>query len=357
MSKLRDRYDKLYVDFSLWFAARQHIRDFSKLQKQAEPIEHFGKKYREIVVPYWKKYRVSPGKRWYRVYWDANQSESPRFIPNDLWLTKILPHFNTVLYSKGALQDKCLHSVFLPDIKRPETVVKNVAGVFYTDDLESIGEEEAVRRIKGCGDQIIKPSVGTSQGHGISFIDGETRSEEEIREILKSYKRNYIVQKVLKQHETMRMLNEASVNTVRVISFFYKGEIRFLSSILRIGGKKSRIDNVSQGGYQCTINPDGTLQKMAYAYRDGIARLVDRTDDGVVFDGITVPGYEEILKEIRNHAVKMGHFKILGWDFAVDEDGRPVFIEYNTLPGQNQMTCGPTFGDLTDEVLNEVFGK
>ena len=357
MSRLRDRYDKAYVDFSLWFAANQHRSDFSKLEKQAEPVVDFDKKFSEIVVPYWKQYGIKPQKKWFRVYWDANKSESPYFIPNDLWLTRILPYFNTVLYSKGALQDKCLHNVFLPGIHRPETVCKNVAGVFYDDDLNCLEENEVLNRIKECDDLIIKPSVGTSQGYGISFINGVTSSEQEILEVLTRYNRNYIVQKVLRQHQKMAMLNKASVNTIRVMSFFYKGEIRHLSAILRIGGKKSRIDNVSQGGYQCTINPDGSLNKMAYAYRDGIAKMVDKTDDGVVFEGFIVPGFEKVIQLIDHYAPKMSHFKILGWDFAVDEEGEPVFIEYNTLPGQNQMTCGPTFGDLTDEVLDEVFGK
>ena len=36
---------------------------------------------------------------------------------------------------------------------------------------------------------------------------------------------------------------------------------------------------------------------------------------------------------------------------AVDVTG------YNTCPGQNQISCGPTFGNLTDQVLDEFFNK
>ena len=42
--------------------------------------------------------------------------------------------------------------------------------------------------------------------------------------------------------------------------------------------------------------------------------------------------------------------------FAVGEDGTPVMIEFNIKPGQNQIGGKePSFGDLTDEVLEEVF--
>ena len=40
----------------------------------------------------------------------------------------------------------------------------------------------------------------------------------------------------------------------------------------------------------------------------------------------------------------------------MDKTGDPVLIEFNVhVPGQNQEICGPTFADLTEEVLAEVF--
>ena len=357
MSKLRDYYDQKYISFSLWFAAMNHRKRFSTLAKQAEPIESFNKKYRDIVVPYWKQYGINPGKNWYRACWASNKDLSPKYIPNDLWLQEILPYYNTVLYTKGALQDKCLHNLYLPNVKRPETICKNVSTIFYDDELNCISREEAIKRCRENDDFIVKPSVGTSQGFGIEFYSGTQMTDEEVEEMLDKYDRNFIVQKIVRQHANLAALNASSLNTIRVISFFYKGEVHILSAILRVGGKTSRIDNVAQGGYQCTINPDGTLKKLAYAYREGKALLVSETEDGIIFEGFNVPAYKNIVEIINACAPKMGHFKILGWDFAVNQDEEPIMIEYNTLPGQNQMTCGPTFGELTDEVLNEVFGK
>lgn len=39
------------------------------------------------------------------------------------------------------------------------------------------------------------------------------------------------------------------------------------------------------------------------------------------------------------------------------EDGTPIFIEMNFLPDQNQFASGPTFGDLSDKVFEDVFIK
>ena len=49
------------------------------------------------------------------------------------------------------------------------------------------------------------------------------------------------------------------------------------------------------------------------------------------------------------------YFDIIGWDFAVDENGEPVCIEYNVMPEPNQISCGPTFGELSEEVFKDVF--
>ena len=54
---------------------------------------------------------------------------------------------------------------------------------------------------------------------------------------------------------------------------------------------------------------------------------------------------------------RIPHLNIIGWDFAIGVSGDPVFIELNVYPGQNQNGSGPTFGNLTEEVLEDVFIK
>lgn len=54
------------------------------------------------------------------------------------------------------------------------------------------------------------------------------------------------------------------------------------------------------------------------------------------------------------------HFRLVSWDFSIDENGEPVLIEANLNCGGidvNQMNNGPLFGEDTKKVLDEVFGK
>ena len=56
----------------------------------------------------------------------------------------------------------------------------------------------------------------------------------------------------------------------------------------------------------------------------------------------------------------MGDFRLISWDFTVGEDGEPVFIEMNLKYGgtmYHQLSSGPFFGEDSDEILDEIYGK
>lgn len=62
------------------------------------------------------------------------------------------------------------------------------------------------------------------------------------------YNGNFVIQRILKQHIFLNRFNKKALNTIRVLSFLYNGQVHILSAFLRIGGENSRLDNVSSGG-------------------------------------------------------------------------------------------------------------
>jgi hypothetical protein len=61
---------------------------------------------------------------------------------------------------------------------------------------------------------------------------------------------------------------------------------------------------------------------------------------------------------IRTLHARLGHFRLVYWDVAIDEAGEPVLIESNLRTGGLnviQYNNGPLFGDLTEKVLTEVY--
>lgn len=124
-----------------------------------------------------------------------------------------------------------------------------------------------------------------------------------------------------------------------------------------MGANKSRVDHPSTGGYSCGIRPDGKLDKLAY---DSHGKSFSNHPQGYRFEDGFIPSFKSVTAIIRSEHIKFPHFRLISWDFAIDKNTIPILVEYNLgFQGLNphQLNNGPLFGDLTNEVLKEVFNK
>lgn len=353
-SKLRPLYDKLYVGVEAWLLARESRQDAKKYARLMGPDPRVDAEYDTTIRGYWKQFRVrTPKKFWFTLFANHNREFSPKYIPDDLWFFRILPHFNNLIYAK-AHQDKCLHNVLFPDVKRPDTVVKNVAGVFYDDELRLLTKEQAVARCRGVGRILIKPSVGSGGGNNICFYDSDSLSDRDVEDMFRRYGRNFIVQRKMPQHPDLARLNPGSMNTVRAVTFLYNDQVYLLNAVLRVGSGSSEVDNTCQGGFVIPIGADGRLERLSvnkfWQYADAFPNGIRHTD-------VVIPSYDRIVQTVKRLAVRMGHYRVIGWDIAVTPEGEPMLIEFNILPTLSCHFSKPPFGELTDQVLEEVFGR
>ncbi len=337
---------------------RTHMkRKYTRLARIRNRRMHGGynctKEYKEIVVPYWAKYGKKPKILWYKNYSAETKKVDPRYIPDDIWFCDIQPYFSNYRFSRYG-SDKCQLGVWFPDVKRPYTVAANIAGVFYDNDRNIITKEKAAQRCAEFKRFLIKPSIDSYEGRGIRFFDNEELTAEKMLTVFDEFGSNFLAQEVITQHPEIAKLNASSLNTLRLVTFLFEGEVYLLSAILRIGASSSRVDNVGAGGYACPIGKDGRLNSRAVNRK---SEWCEVNDSGIRFDSVVIPGYETAVETVKRLQRRMAHFKIIGWDIGIDENAEPVLIEYNTAPGQNQYSCGPTFGDLTERVLEDVFIK
>ena len=288
---------------------------------------------------------------WYDLYCYKDGKYDPRYIPQDIYWQKIYPAFNRQNF-RQAYTDKCFYQQLFPYLKQPRTIVRNTNNCFYDGFGQIISFEQAISLLETEKSFVIKPSIYSGEGVDIFFYEKDKHHNMNIQELLKSYGTDYIVQGVVSQHKILSSIHPESINTIRVISFLFRGEVHISSAILRMGVAGSRLDNFSAGGIACPILPDGRLEERAL---NNELQWITSHPNGAVFAEIKIPSYNRVLEAVRRAHKTVPHFRIIGWDFAVDEIGEPVLIEYNGGPGMNQVTCGPLFGDLTEKVLDTIF--
>lgn len=309
--------------------------------------------FKEVVVPYWKHFGIKPKKYWYDLLCNGQDKYDPRYIPDSLWYQRILPYFNNTFY-KPAYSDKGTLDLLYADLKRPRTVARKIATRFYDDDMNLITRDQAIKLCIEAGQFVIKGSTNSGSGRDVKFYDcGQETDAQNIGKLFDDFEDNFTMQVVLKQHPDMERLHPQSLNTIRVQSFFFKDKVYILSAQLRIGGGDSRVDNVSAGGFACNLDMSGQCSSKAVNRK---SEWIETLPNGIALKDVKVPSVDKLFQAIKMKHSKLPYFGLVGWDFAIDDVGDPVFIEINIQQEQNQIgSKRPTFGDLTDEVLEDVF--
>jgi hypothetical protein len=309
--------------------------------------------YKNEIKEYWKKYTRRVNTDWHRYYSSRNGFYDVRYIPSDLYYTTIDQHFNNMKMSSG-VDNKNYYDIWFPDSRQATAVVRKINGFYYDADYNLIGKDEVVRRCLEHSRLIIKPAVGVGRSTGIEFWNSKQGAEGVTRLIIEGTD-NLVVQEIIKQHEDLGRIHPSSVNTIRSITLLFEGKVYILSSILRMGIDGSYVDNASAGGITCGIKENGQLKDTAFS---SYGVKYDRHPQGFEFSDFVVPSFDKVKELVIREQTKLAHFRLISWDIAVAEDGEPVLIEANLGNGSvriHQFNNGPLFGDLTDDVLQEVF--
>ncbi|NLW53077.1 MAG: hexapeptide transferase [Tissierellia bacterium] len=350
-SGLRKKLDDFYDWLESTHRAVQRKKQVKKQLKGMDKKDINQSEY-DAYKEYWKQFGIKTSKHWVDLYKKEGVAFDNRYVPDDIYYSKILPYFSNMKFRRP-YEDKCMHYRMFPNLTRPLTIAKSMANVYYDANDNIIDKAKVKELIKAHGNVIVKPSIDSGAGRLIQFYDKTKDTDVILDKIIETAGGNFICQEVLSQHATMASLNLNTLNTIRVFSFLFKGEVHILSVICRMGSGDAKVDNVSAGGLQIAVNLEGRFEGLASdKYRHKHSKHPDTL---VEFDSFQVPSFDEIINIVKREQLKLPHFKIIGWDFAINQEGKPVFIEYNVCPGSNQMTCGPAFGDITDEVMRDIF--
>ena len=337
---------KIYNREKLWRSLVKQKIEGDKLSKgQKESLVLFYKSYYPEITPLFHEW-----------YFEKCGIFDVNYIPSDLYFGYIDPYFNNWDHAEF-VGNKCMYDILWGGVKQPETVVFRMNGMWFEASRRIIKYEEAEQKLKRESEVFLKIATDSFGGHGVYYYfmpDGEKDIYRKIDQI----KEDIIIQRPVRQHPSLAQLNVSSVNTIRVMSFLTAGGVKILSRIVRIGQAGSRVDNASSGGLTCGITEKGVLKK--YAYNQKGNRTEEHPDSHIRFENLKIEGVEKIDRVIQNIHCRLPHFRLISWDFSIDETGEPVLIEANINYGGveiHQINNGPIFGNKTKEILEEVFQK
>lgn len=316
------------------------------------------KKYEKMKNPYFKQWGFDVSQMDAEYYGTASGVKADYYVTRSMAVHYIYPYLDRYDFVP-AYMDKNTQKVLLhlPDpnleLQTTEDVVYNSNGVFFDGEGNEVNEEEAVALLIAYGKStILKPTVETYGGHGVQKVSAGI-TKEEIKSLFKQYRYDFTFQKMVEQHDIMSRFNSTSVNTVRVVTYRKPNkERKILYACVRFGGEGSVMDNVCSGGgfTGVDIATGKLIDRKRYCY---LTTEIPIMPDSAPNE---IPSWEKIKELALVLHGRLPQMDIIGWDFAVSPEGKPVLIEFNPRPGVGlQVAVGPMFSreDL-DELMEHV---
>ena len=333
----------------LWY--EEDINNIKEKLSQCDVVQLSATQIKDIKE-YWK---TLTGKDvpvyWHEYFYSRNGEYSLQYIPTCLYHSSIIFRLNSRPLTM-AYTDKNSYDNYLTDVWRPQTIIRNINGYFY-DAEKPISRAEALERCQNLEDVVIKPSMIGKWGTGVRIFSSEKgmiQESESINDLFNQFGKNFIIQRKVVQHREMARLNPTSLNTLRILSYRHGDEVIILYAVVRIGRKDKIVDNETAGGINADIDlSSGCIKDCAYG--TPVEKRITMTDIGTILKEFEIPSFKETISIVKDLHLRLPYFHIIGWDFGIDSEGRPVMIEWNRCPDLSQTAHGPAFGDMTEDIV------
>lgn len=324
-----------------------------------EQVELTESQMHEIDDYYVKNYGRKIPYTWHRHNLAISGNFDVRFFPELLFVPEFNRYMNQPDEYAKVFGDKNLLGLFADKVgvRTTRALLTRTAGVFRDADMNELTMREAIDFGGNLGKCFAKPTVDTCSGVGCGAYDFDCGCDKEsgikVEELFDILGPNFAIQEPIACHPTIADLHPESANTLRVMTYRWKGEIRVLPLLMRLGCGKSVVDNAHAGGIFVGVSERGELAHAALTEFN--VRYDVHPDTGIRFEGYRIAGVEKVIAAAKRMHLAMPQLGFVGWDFTVDEAGEPLVIEANTMWGSvwlSQMANGvPAFGDDTDEIL------
>jgi hypothetical protein len=200
--------------------------------------------------------------------------------------------------------------------------------------------ESIIKYMNESGPLILKPNSGADGGRGVMLIciqNGRILCNEsqidpdDLEKLIESLD-EYIVCEFIRQGEYGNYLFVETVNSIRILTMLCPQEHKpfVAASIQRIGTCASKpVDNWSAGGLSAYIDADTGVLSRAASFRNGVMNYYDvHPDTGMPIEGVSVPDWHRITKDVLGLASKVPYLPYVAWD-VVPLDDEILIVEAN----------------------------
>lgn len=332
------------------------IRDKGEFKNISDEIK-------EKHAKLWSGYGSKSNMDWLKAYILISGISDYRYIPENIYYSEIEPRLNNMAFSKSYTDKNNYHKILNKNILVP-VLLRSINGVYYTSDYRFIKNIDSFfDGDNKYGTYIIKPTIEGGGGQDvrkIEFSDTSLKinpsieSVKDIKDLIKYYKRDFVIQEYLEQDSFFKQFNSSSLNTIRIFTYrsLENEEIKILHRVLRIGKAGSIVDNQASGGIACGVNKDGVLSPYGV---DKYGRKYYESNNIKLSEVGIIPYMNSIIMVAKEVAVQFLYSRLLSMDLAVDDKGKIFLIEVNDNYNEInfcQMNNGPLFGEYSEEVAN-----
>ena len=261
---------------------------------------------------------------WLALYTEIRGEFIEGWLPDDYYTVNLLKKLNAE--TAKICNYKSFDYRIFPDFSL-KPVISIISGSVLNSSGDRIEFSEARKLLDDCRREIVVKEDSGKGGSNVLFIDSVKLDLNQL-----SKNKSYIIQPALKQHELLGRINPRSVNTIRVFTYQKKnGGIVVKFAYFRFGSGESRVDNSSSGGGMCKIKNSGYLDEIAYD-KSGMALGDQNPQTGMRYSSVKIPAFNEILEKCIQSHEKYRYLRFIGWDVAVNSEGKPVLLEWNSEP-------------------------
>ncbi|MDQ0159652.1 sugar-transfer associated ATP-grasp domain-containing protein [Alkalibacillus salilacus] len=317
------------------------------------------------VQKYWRKYfykNIDPSLHiaYANVYGDTNPRLIHQYEFNELVLPELTP-----LYFNGFYSDKNVYDLLITSEHHPENVLKRVNGQYFNEESNTISREEALHLYNLTKEDIIAKKSYANDGHSVDklkYIDNvfyHNNNLANLNYLEEHWGEDFILQKVIKQHDIMAAPHKDSVNTLRMVTLRWGDKIHYLLTYARFGSDGSAKDNGGEGGICVGVSPEGYFKSFGIGHKGQV--IYTHPSTGYDFSNLgKVPNFDKCVAFVKQLHDRILHHNYVSWDIAIGKKGEPIFIEMNfrgpvwkyQLANEQSL-----FGDLTEEVLEHAARK